>query len=80
MQRKHNELRGNLNGENHGGRERKIHCNNGDYNGILWSARISEIKPFLHWKRSPIYAGPVCWIRLWNIIMFEYLTTYHGGG
>jgi len=33
--------------ENHGERER-IHYNNGDYNSVLWSARVFEIDPLPH--------------------------------
>jgi len=58
-ERKNNKLQGNQNGRKPRREREKINYNNGDYNGVLYCARASEIEPFLCWKGSPIYTGRV---------------------
>ena len=47
-------------GENHGEKERD--SNNGDYNVVLWSVRVSCSidHPLPNWKGSIIYTSWVC--------------------
>ena len=47
-------------GENH---EERFYCNNGEYNGVLWCARVFELILFLSspcWKGFIIYTGNAC--------------------
>jgi len=60
--------------ENHGERDR-FHCNNGDYNGVLWSARIlGSIDPPHCIRRDLLFIQAVSVrIRLQSSALFKYL-------
>ena len=67
-------------GENY--RKREEYHYNGDYNGVLWCARVSKFQcasPSMLEGILYLYRLCLFLIRLQSSVLFKHLTTYHRG-